>query len=127
MSGFVEAAGYAAERGQWWPESWFGRFWILFGLGAQLVFTARFLVQWIASERRGKSYVPVSFWYLSLVGAAMLFAYAAVWKHDPVIVLGQSAGGIVYVRNLMLLHREKVSGQVIGRNGKNESVRPGTG
>ena len=103
----------AAERGEWWPESWVGRFWILFGVGAQLVFTGRFIVQWIVSERRGKSHVPIAFWYLSLVGAAMLLLYAAV-QRDVVIVLGQSVGGIVYIRNLMLLHREKTLLQTTG-------------
>jgi lipid-A-disaccharide synthase-like uncharacterized protein len=97
----------AAERGSWWPESWFGRFWVIFGFAAQAAFTARFLVQWIASERRGRSYVPVAFWYLSLVGGVMLFSYAAFWKRDLVVMLGQTTGIVVYVRNLMLLRREK--------------------
>jgi len=99
-----------AERGAWWPDSWFGRFWVLFGLAAQAVFTLRFLVQWIASERRGKSHVPVAFWYLSLAGAVMLFTYGAVWKHDPVLVLGQSVGFIIYIRNLILIRREAKNG-----------------
>ncbi len=103
----VILAQTAAERGAWWPESAFGRFWVVFGLGAQLVFTARFLVQWIASERRGKSYVPLFFWYLSIIGAIMLFTYAVAWKHDPVLALGQSMGLFIYIRNLMLLSREK--------------------
>ena len=107
MNGLVTLAVSTAERGQWWPESPFGRFWVLFGFGAQALFTARFLVQWIASEKRGKSHVPLAFWYLSLVGAAMLLAYAALWKHDPVIALGQTTGGFIYIRNLMLLRREK--------------------
>jgi len=108
MNEVLAAAQSLAQRGQWWPESWFGRFWVLFGFGAQAVFTARFLVQWIASEKRGKSYVPVAFWYLSLVGAAMLLMYAALWKHDPVVSLGQTTGGFIYVRNLILLRREKL-------------------
>ncbi len=107
MNDMLTMAGHVAERGQWWPDSWFGRFWILFGFAAQLIFTARFLVQWLASERKGKSYIPVSFWYLSLVGAAMLLIYAVFWKHDPVVALGQSTGGIVYVRNLMLIKKER--------------------
>ncbi len=110
MRSFCFLASTLAERGAWWPESWFGRFWVLFGLSAQIIFTARFLVQWIASERRGKSHVPVSFWYLSLIGAVMLFIYGAVWKQDLVLVLGQSIGFFVYIRNLMLIRRE-------GRNG----------
>ncbi len=96
-----------SERGEWWPDAWFGRFWVIFGLAAQAIFTARFLVQWIASERRGRSYVPVVFWYLSLAGGAMLLAYAALWKHDLVVTLGQTTGCVVYVRNLMLIHRER--------------------
>ncbi len=103
-------ADRAAERGAWWPDSWFGRFWVIFGISAQLIFTARFVVQWVASERRGKSHVPVSFWYLSLVGAVMLFTYAAVWKQDLVLVLGQSIGFFIYIRNLILIHREHRNG-----------------
>lgn len=101
------AAVDAAERGSWWPDSAFGRFWVVFGLAAQAVFTARFLVQWIASERRGKSYIPLAFWYLSVIGGLMLFSYAAFWKHDLVVTLGQTTGLIVYVRNLMLLRKER--------------------
>ena len=105
-----------AERGQWWPESAFGRFWVLFGFAAQALFTARFLVQWIASERRKRSYVPVVFWYLSIAGALMLLTYAVVWKHDPVVAIGQSTGAFIYVRNLMLLRKEKAE--------TNEQSRP---
>jgi len=107
MNGFMAFAVSAAERGQWWPESAFGRAWVLLGLAAQAVFTARFLVQWIASERRGASTIPIAFWYLSLAGAAMLLAYAAFWKRDLVLLAGQSAGGFVYVRNLMLIRRAR--------------------
>lgn len=109
MNACLAVAQTAAERGQWWPDSWFGRFWVLFGLAAQAIFTARFLVQWLASERRGKSYVPLVFWYLSLAGAAMLLTYAVVWKHDPVVAIGQTTGGFVYVRNLMLLRKARDS------------------
>lgn len=112
--GATQLAGHAAEtsrmlaeRGSWWPESWFGRFWVIFGFAGQLVFTSRFLIQWIASERAGKSYIPIVFWYLSTIGAVMLLTYAVVWKRDPVVTIGQSAGIIVYVRNLMLLKREQ--------------------
>ena len=83
--------------------------WLSIGFIGQLVFSMRFIVQWIASERRRKSHVPVVFWYLSIAGAIMLFTYAVVWKHDPVVALGQTTGGIVYVRNPMLLRREKES------------------
>lgn len=79
-------------------------FWAVLGLVAQLAFTGRFLVQWIASERAKKSVVPISFWYLSLLGSAGLLFYAIV-RADPVFILGQSFGSVVYVRNLMLIYR----------------------
>ena len=80
--------------------------WVIVGLIFQGAFTARFLVQWIASERQGKSVIPISFWYLSLFGSAGLLLYAIVCA-DPVFVLGQSLGSIVYIRNLILIHRER--------------------
>ena len=101
------AAATAADRASFWPESWFGRCWVIFGFGAQAIFTGRFLVQWLASERRGKSYVPVAFWYLSLAGAAMLLTYAVFWKRDPVVALGQTTGAFIYIRNLILIKKEK--------------------
>ncbi|SFK06097.1 lipid-A-disaccharide synthase N-terminal domain-containing protein [Celeribacter neptunius] len=84
------------------PELW----WVLFGLSAQLMFTARFLVQWIASERAKDSVMPVAFWYFSLAGGLMLFAYA-VYRKDPVFVLGQSLGVIIYFRNLWLIYANR--------------------
>ena len=95
------------QRGQWWPESVYGQAWVLFGIVAQVIFTGRFLLQWFASEKVGRSVVPIGFWYLSLVGGIMLLIYAALWKHDPVVTVGQSTGVLVYVRNLMLLRHEK--------------------
>jgi lipid-A-disaccharide synthase-like uncharacterized protein len=73
--------------------------WLGVGLLGQLMFSARFLVQWIASERRRASVVPVHFWYFSLAGGLTLLAYA-VHRHDPVFILGQTAGLFVYARNL---------------------------
>jgi lipid-A-disaccharide synthase-like uncharacterized protein len=101
----------AADRGSWWPETLVGKVWVVFGLAAQAAFTARFLVQWIASERRGKSYVPIAFWYLSLLGGAMLLTYAAFWKRDVVVTIGQTTGCVVYVRNLMLLRKERLAAE----------------
>lgn len=75
--------------------------WLVVGFGAQGLFTGRFLLQWMHSERRRRSVVPKAFWYLSLSGGALLLAYA-IHRRDPVFILGQSAGLIVYVRNLML-------------------------
>ncbi len=77
--------------------------WVLFGFSAQFVFMMRFVVQWIASERRGRSYVPLGFWYLSLLGGLMLFAYA-LRKQDPVFMFGQLLGCLIYIRNLWMIH-----------------------
>lgn len=77
-------------------------YWVAFGLFGQLMFGCRFLVQWIASERAGKSVVPISFWYLSLAGSGIVLAYG-FHRHDPVIIVGQLFGFVVYIRNLALL------------------------
>jgi lipid-A-disaccharide synthase-like uncharacterized protein len=76
--------------------------WLVIGFTGQAVFTARFLVQWIASERKHDSVVPVAFWWLSLIGGLTLLSYAT-YKRDPVIMVGQSMGVFIYVRNLMLV------------------------
>lgn len=76
--------------------------WLAFGLLGQAVFTARFAIQWIVSERRRESVIPRSFWYCSVGGAVVLLTYA-IHRRDPVFIIGQSFGLVVYVRNLMLL------------------------
>lgn len=80
--------------------------WILIGFLGQSFFFSRFLVQWIASERKGKSTVPNSFWYFSMAGSALLLAYA-IYRLDPVFILGQSVNQFVYIRNLILVKREE--------------------
>lgn len=80
------------------------RAWLVFGLLGQFVFGARFIVQWIASERKGESHIPLVFWYLSLSGGIITTAYA-IHKKDAVFIIGQGSGLIVYVRNLMLIYR----------------------
>lgn len=87
-------------------DSWFEFWWVVFGLGGQLMFTARFLVQWIASERAKRSVVPIYFWYFSIAGGFALLAYA-IYREDPVFILGQSLGVFIYARNLYLIHVEK--------------------
>jgi lipid-A-disaccharide synthase-like uncharacterized protein len=82
------------------------RLWLVIGFTGQAIFTARFLVQWVASERRRDSVVPVAFWWLSLLGGLTLLAYA-VSRRDPVIVVGQGMGIFIYVRNLMLVAKGK--------------------
>jgi len=79
---------------------------LILGFTAQLLFSARFVVQWIASERAGKSVVPLAFWLLSLAGGGLLLIYA-IGRNDPVFILGQSAGAFIYSRNLYLIFKEK--------------------
>ena len=76
------------------------------GFAGQVIFSLRFLVQWICSEKRKQSYIPLSFWYLSLGGAVLLFMYALL-RHDPVFIAGQFFGIIIYLRNLALILRHK--------------------
>src|SRR5215813_11421788 len=90
--------------------------WVLFGMLGQILFGLRFLVQWLASERRKETTVPVSFWYLSLAGSLILFVYAFWYRQDIVISIGQSAGILIYVRNLMLVRRPGADAAV-GRSG----------
>src|SRR3954467_5776839 len=78
--------------------------WLIVGFAGQFIFGARFIVQWIASERERRSYVPIQFWYLSLFGGAVTTVYA-IPRRDPAFIVGQASGLIVYVRNLMLIHR----------------------
>ena len=85
-----------------WVEFW----WVAFGLFGQLMFTGRFLVQWIASERAKKSVVPLAFWYLSMAGGLILLTYA-IYRRDVVFILGQSTGVFIYARNLWLIHKDR--------------------
>lgn len=89
-------------------SSWAGLAWVVLGFVGQALFFARLLVQWIASERERRSVVPVAFWWFSLLGGAMLFAYF-VWRRDIVGVLGQTTGVVVYARNLRLIYAPRRS------------------
>jgi lipid-A-disaccharide synthase-like uncharacterized protein len=80
--------------------------WVLFGFFGQAIFASRFIFQWIASEKKQESFVPLSFWYLSIAGGIVLLVYA-LYKQDPVFAVGQASGLIVYVRNLMLIAKKK--------------------
>jgi len=93
----------------WWQrvldvETPAGVAWVAFGLLGQGAFMLRMLVQWWASEHEGRSVVPVGFWWISIAGATMLLTYF-VWRGDPVGIVGQSMGFLVYARNLWLIHR----------------------
>jgi lipid-A-disaccharide synthase-like uncharacterized protein len=83
--------------------------WIALGFAAQGCFSARFVWQWIVSERSGRSQIPVAFWYLSLAGGSLLFSYA-LHRRDPVFILGQGLGLIVYARNLRLIYKAGTGG-----------------
>ena len=80
--------------------------WLGIGFAGQLMFTMRFVVQWIQSERHKKSIIPLAFWYFSLAGGIILFSYA-VHRRDPVFILGQSFGIFIYLRNLYFIHRKR--------------------
>jgi lipid-A-disaccharide synthase-like uncharacterized protein len=80
-------------------------FWLVIGFLGQGLFSMRFVVQWIKSERMKKSVVPKAFWYFSLAGGATLLAYA-IHRADPVFILGQAMGLLIYVRNLWLIYHE---------------------
>ncbi len=81
-------------------------FWLVLGFVAQGIFGVRFLIQWIASERKKQSVIPIGFWYVSLLGGMMLLTYAIHIK-DPVFILGQSTGSLIYGRNLMLIYNQR--------------------
>lgn len=86
--------------------SWVGVVWVGIGLGGQLAFSGRMLLQWFVSERKQESIITESFWWFSLVGAVALFSYF-VWRQDPVGILGQASGIVVYARNIRLIHKKK--------------------
>ena len=78
--------------------------WVGVGFLAQVLFGSRFIVQWFTSERAGESVIPIALWWLSLFGGALMFAYA-IYRWDPVFMMGQGLGLIVYTRNLALIRR----------------------
>lgn len=80
--------------------------WVLLGFAAQAFFTMRFVVQWIASERAGRSVVPLAFWWFSIGGGLLLLIYA-LYRKDPVFIAGQAFGVFVYLRNLYFVLRER--------------------
>ena len=80
--------------------------WLIIGFGGQGLFSARFLVQWLKSEKQKRSVIPIEFWYLSMAGGITLLAYA-IHKHDPVFILGQSTGVFIYARNLYFVRQER--------------------
>lgn len=80
--------------------------WLGIGFFGQSLFFSRWIIQWIASERKAESQMPIAFWYMSLIGGLIVLAYA-VHRRDPVFIAGQSIGSFVYLRNLMLIYRKR--------------------
>jgi lipid-A-disaccharide synthase-like uncharacterized protein len=80
--------------------------WLGIGFLGQAMFSMRFLVQWVYSERQRRSIIPIAFWYFSILGGMTLFAYA-LYREDPVFILGQGAGLVIYARNLYFIRRER--------------------
>jgi lipid-A-disaccharide synthase-like uncharacterized protein len=81
------------------------QFWLSIGFLGQAFFSMRFIVQWMASERRKESVIPVAFWFFSLAGGVTLFVYA-FHRRDPVFMIGEAAGTLIYLRNLCLIWRK---------------------
>ena len=82
------------------------KFWLIVGFLGQALFSARFILQWLKSERLKRSVIPVAFWYLSIAGGGVLLAYA-IHRTDPVFIVGQAAGLFIYLRNLYFIVREQ--------------------
>jgi lipid-A-disaccharide synthase-like uncharacterized protein len=79
--------------------------WLVLGFAGQVVFTGRFVLQWLYSEYKKRSVIPVGFWYLSMLGSALLLIYA-IYRQDPVFIAGQAFGLLVYLRNLQLINQQ---------------------
>ena len=92
--------------------------WLAFGVVAQLLFTARFIVQWWASERAGQSVIPVAFWVLSIVGGGMTLVYGLV-RRERISIMGQILAVAIYVRNLMLIFRNRLKANAQDKDGPN--------
>ena len=101
-------------------RAWIGTAFLVFGFAAQGLFTMRFVVQWIASERAKKSVIPMAFWYLSLSGGLMLLTYA-IHRLDPVFILGQCSGVFIYSRNVWLRHKERRAAAGLAEGGPAEA------
>ncbi len=99
--------------------------WLGIGFLGQGLFFGRWVVQWIASEKKAESQVPISFWYMSLIGGLITLAYA-IYREDPVFIAGQSIGSIVYIRNLMLISRASQANRPVSPSLRHNSLRSNT-
>lgn len=82
--------------------------WVVIGFSGQFFFSLRFLLQWLHSERKRESMIPTSFWIFSIIGSLLLLLYA-IYRRDPVFILGQAFGSLVYIRNLQFIYRKKLT------------------
>lgn len=92
-----------------WPGN---EFWLIVGFAGQFLFFMRFFVQWIASEKARRSVIPDAFWYFSILGGGILTIYA-VSQRDPVFIVGQGAGLVIYSRNLYLIRRARKNNEAV--------------
>lgn len=113
-SWFAHAAVEMAAR--WNSTTTTELFWLGIGFAAQAMFMMRFVIQWLASEKARRSVVPDAFWYWSLAGGFMLFVYA-VYRMDPVFMLGQLSGLFIYARNLHFIRQNRREGEALMRDG----------
>jgi len=113
-SWFAQAAANLATR--WDNTTTTELFWLAIGFGAQAMFMMRFVIQWLASEKARRSVVPDTFWYWSLAGGFMLFVYA-IYRMDPVFILGQGTGLFIYARNIHFIRRSRREGAALLRQG----------
>ena len=79
-------------------------YWLVIGFIGQIAFGARFVIQWLVSEKKGESTIPIAFWYCSIAGSVILLTYA-IHREDPVFIVGQGAGVLIYSRNLYLIRK----------------------
>lgn len=91
--------------------------WLVFGIVAQFLFAMRFVVQWIASEKAGKSVMPIAFWFFSMAGGSLTLVYGLV-RREPVIILGQVLAIFIYIRNLQLIVKDHRRSKAAARNGQ---------
>lgn len=111
----MSMAASLAQLSAWWASvTTVELVWLTVGFIAQAMFSMRFIIQWIASERVKRSIVPEAFWYFSLAGGALLFAYA-IYRLDPVFMLGQCMGLLIYIRNIQLIRHGKRADEEAGR------------
>jgi lipid-A-disaccharide synthase-like uncharacterized protein len=98
----------ALAAGGWWEGvlAKMGGAWFVVGMAGQCIFAARFVVQWLATEREKRVVIPVAFWWISIAGATITLAYAA-HREDPVFLIAQAGGLVMYVRNLVIHHRSR--------------------